>query len=307
MKRILQHLFVLAAFICLGGAVFAQDGKKGWQVELKKIAFDLTSTEVKNAKEYNGFSDARLSADSQTAVRGALDFISDYHAEHYLWTNELTADYGRTKIRPVEGQTLTNENADKILLTTGYTQRLWKVQDVLGGFEAGPFFNLGYETEFTKLANSPRRKIYRGMLGAKLFDGNYLKALYAAVVGESDQTYNPSSEKLAWEAGLRLEAPMREGVKAQFSTLFRDYLHESRRQATDLDYEFELDARVEVQMFKEVYIAPFVNYYTAQGKYMGPRGENVYVGVALSFSHIFKQAKVKSLVSKADLDKPAVK
>ena len=28
MKRILQHLFVLAAFICLGGAVFAQDGKK---------------------------------------------------------------------------------------------------------------------------------------------------------------------------------------------------------------------------------------------------------------------------------------
>ena len=130
MKRILQHLFVIAAFICLGGAVFAQDGKKGWQVELKKIAFDFTSTEVKNAKEYNGFSDARLSADSQTAVRGALDFISDYHAEHYLWTNELTADYGRTKIRPVEGQTLTNENADKILLTTGYTQRLWKVQDV---------------------------------------------------------------------------------------------------------------------------------------------------------------------------------
>ena len=99
---------------------------------------------------------------------------------------------------------------------------------------------------------------------------------------------------------------MREGVIAQFSALFRDYLHESRRQATDLDYEFELDARVEVQMFKEVYIAPFVNYYTAQGKYMGPRGENVYVGVALSFSHIFKQAKVKSLVSKVDLDKPAV-
>ena len=53
MKRILQHLFVLAAFICLGGAVFAQDGKKGWQVELKKIAFYFTSTEVKNAKEYN--------------------------------------------------------------------------------------------------------------------------------------------------------------------------------------------------------------------------------------------------------------
>lgn len=291
MKRILQHLFVLAAFICLGGAVFAQDGKKGWQVELKKIAFDFTSTEVKNAKEYNGFSDARLSADSQTAVRGALDFISDYHAEHYLWTNELTADYGRTKIRPVEGQTLTNENADKILLTTGYTQRLWKVQDVLGGFEAGPFFNLGYETEFTKPDNSPRKKILRGTAGVQLFEGRYIKSLFAAVVGERDFTYNPGASKLAWEAGFKIEQPVREGVTAKYSVLFRDYLSSSEKRNTDLDYEFSADARLEVQLYKNLYLAPFVSYYTAQAKYFGPRGENVYIGVSLSFSHLFSEAK----------------
>lgn len=291
MKRILQHLFVLAAFICLGGAVFAQDGKKGWQVELKKIAFDFTSTEVKNAKEYNGFSDARLSADSQTAVRGALDFISDYHAEHYLWTNELTADYGRTKIRPVEGQTLTNENADKILLTTGYTQRLWKVQNVLGGFEAGPFFNLGYETEFTKPDNSPRKKILRGTAGVKLFEGRYIKSLFAAVVGERDFTYNPGASKLAWEAGFKIEQPVREGVTAKYSVLFRDYLSSSEKRDTDLDYEFSADARLEVSLYKNLYLAPFVSYYTAQAKYFGPRGENVYIGVSLSFSHLFSEAK----------------
>lgn len=291
MKRILQHLFVLAAFICLGGAVFAQDGKKGWQVELKKIAFDFTSTEVKNAKEYNGFSDARLSADSQTAVRGALDFISDYHAEHYLWTNELTADYGRTKIRPVEGQTLTNENADKILLTTGYTQRLWKVQDVLGGFEAGPFFNLGYETEFTKPDNSPRKKILRGTAGVKLFEGRYIKSLFAAVVGERDFTYNPGASKLAWEAGFKIEQPVREGVTAKYSVLFRDYLSSSEKRDTDLDYEVSADARLEVSLYKNLYLAPFVSYYTAQAKYFGPRGENVYIGVSLSFSHLFSEAK----------------
>lgn len=291
MKRILQHLFVLAAFICLGGAVFAQDGKKGWQVELKKIAFDFTSTEVKNAKEYNGFSDARLSADSQTAVRGALDFISDYHAEHYLWTNELTADYGRTKIRPVEGQTLTNENADKILLTTGYTQRLWKVQDVLGGFEAGPFFNLGYETEFTKPDNSPRKKTLRGTAGVKLFEGKYIKSLFAAVVGERDFTYNPGASKLAWEAGFKIEQPVHEGVTAKYSVLFRDYLSSSEKRDTDLDYEFSADARLEVSLYKNLYLAPFVSYYTAQAKYFGPRGENVYIGVSLSFSHLFSEAK----------------
>ena len=117
--KLLQKAFLLIALVLLCGVSHAQDGKQGWQIELKKIALDVTSTEVKHAKEYQDFSDARLNGDSQTAVRGNLDAISDYHAEHYLWTNELLMDYGRTKIRPVEGETLTNENADKILPFAG--------------------------------------------------------------------------------------------------------------------------------------------------------------------------------------------
>ncbi len=289
--KLLQKALLLVALVSFCGVLHAQDGKRGWQIELKKIALDVTSTEVKHAQEYKDFSDARLNGDSQTAVRGNLDAISDYHAEHYLWTNELLMDYGRTKIRPVEGETLTNENADKILFTTGYTQRLWKVENFLGGFEAGPFANLGYETEFTKPDNAPRTRILRGTAGVKMFEGKYLKSLFAAVVGERDFTYSPNSTKLAWEAGFKIEQPVREGVTAKYSALFRDYLSESEKRPTDLDYEFTADARLEVALYKNLYLAPFISYYTAQAKYFGTRGENIYVGVSLSFSHIFKEAK----------------
>lgn len=288
-----KKILTLLAVMCCAVVLHAQDGKIGWQVELKKLAFDFTSTEVKHAQEYQGFSDARLTADSQTAVRGLFDAIADYHAEHFLWTNELVMDYGRTKIRPVEGERLTNENADKILFTTGYTQRLWKVDDFLGGFEAGPFADLGYQTEFTKPNEAPRQKILRATAGAKLFEGKYIKSLFIAAVGEQDFTYDPSSTKLAWEAGFKIEQPVREGVTAKYSALFRDYLTSSEKRSTDLDYEIVADARLDVELYKNLYLSPFISYYTAQAKYFGARGENIYVGVSLSFSHIFKKAEDK--------------
>lgn len=291
MQNWCKKLFIVLAACAAAGTLHAQDNSRGWQVELKKLAFDVTSTEVKHAEAYQDFSEARLTSDSQSAVRGLFDMIADYHAKHYLWTNELLMDYGRTKVRPVEGEKVTNENADNILLTTGYTQRLWKVDDFMGGFEMGPFFNLGYETEFTKPDHSPRKKILRGTGGVKLFEGKYIKNLFAAVVGERDYTYHPAASKLAWEAGVKVEQPVREGVTAKYSALYRKYVSTSEKRATDLSYEFEADARLDVQLYKNLYLAPFVSYYTAKGKYVSKRGENVYVGVSLSFSHLFHEAK----------------
>ena len=291
MQHLRNQVFLTLALFLAAGLLHAQDSKRGWQIELKKLAFDVTSTEVKNANVYQDFSEARLTSDSQSAVRGLFDMISDYHAQHYLWTNELLMDYGRTKVRPVNGEKITNENADTILLTTGYTQRLWKVDDILGGFEVGPFANLGYETEFTKPDHSPRKKILRGTAGIKLFEGEYIKSLFAAVVGERDYTYNPAASKLAWEAGFKVEQPVREGVTAKYSALYRKYVSTSEKRATDLNYEFEADARLDVQLYKNLYLAPFVSYYTAKGKYVAKRGENVYVGVSLSFSHLFHAAQ----------------
>ncbi len=290
-EYIIRPFFIFSLFFFSVIPASADNLKRGWEIDLSQLSFDFNSTEVKNAQEYQNFPEARLSADSQTVIRGLLNASADYYAKHYLWSNELLLDYGRTKIRPVQGPSLTNDSADQILFTTGYTQRIWNIPDLLGGFELGPFVNLGYETEFTKPAGTNRKQIVRLTSGIKLFEGTYLKSLFAAVVAERDYTYSPASNKLAWETGLKIEHPVREGVVAKYGMFFRDYLAESEQNTTDLDYEFSAEARLEVQLYKNLYLAPFVSFYTAQAKYFGKRGENLYIGVSLSFSHLFKAAE----------------
>ncbi|WP_428898315.1 hypothetical protein Dip518_000507 [Parelusimicrobium proximum] len=284
-------LLFAVVFLCAAGA-FAQDkSKMGWELLLDRASLNLTNTTVKHSTRYDGFPNSKLTADSQTLIQGYMNLQGNYYAPSYVWGNTLLAEYGRTKVRPADGDTLTTENADRILFTTDYTMRLWDIKDFLGGFEAGPFANVGYETEFTSQAGANRKQVVRGKLGAKAFEGKYVKNLYAAAVFEEDFTYSPDSQKMAWEAGVKLEKELREGVKAQFTGLFRDYFYESEDHATDIDYEFELDARMDVLVLKNLSVAPFINYYAAQAKHFGGLGQNIFVGVSFSFSHVFLAAK----------------
>jgi len=200
-------------------------------------------------------------------------------------------EYGKTYIRPVGKDEVINESADKILLTTDYTYRLWKVENFLGGFEAGPFANIGYETEFNPQENNPLKKIVRGMIGAKLFEGKYLKSLYVAAVGEADYTYEPETSRFALETGFKLENPIREGLKVVSFGYYRNYINESTKRITDLEYEFEFDVRLDVMLYKNLSLAPFINYYSAQAKHFSGKGENLYTGLSLTFSTFFKKAK----------------
>jgi len=290
MNRKIFLFFVVLLFTSLN--IAAEDGKKtGWQLELKTAALDLTSTQVKHSDTYQEFPDAKLNADSQTLIQGRMHLEGDYFGQNYLWANSVFMEYGKTTVKPENGEKVTTENADKILVSTDYTLRLWSVQDFLGGFEAGPFVSVAYETEFNSTGNTPLKKIVRGSAGAKLFEGKYLKSLFAAGFMEYDFTYPEDAVKYGYEAGLSLEYLIREGVKAKFSALFRDYCYSTKKQPTDLDYSLELDARMDVLVLKNLAVAPFINYYTAQGKYVGPRGENLYIGVSFSFSHVFVAAK----------------
>ncbi|MDR0291995.1 MAG: hypothetical protein LBI01_04430, partial [Elusimicrobium sp.] len=67
---------VAVMFILLPVLVFAQNAKDGWQLELKRIALNLTSTRVTNAQKYSGFPDSRLSADDQSLIQGDFNFFA---------------------------------------------------------------------------------------------------------------------------------------------------------------------------------------------------------------------------------------
>ena len=269
----------------------AQNNKRGWQLELKKASLDLSSTDVKNAEDYKDFPNAKLTSDSQTLVKGHLHLSGDYFARNFVWGNEVLLDYGKTTLKPVDGEKTTNETSDSILFTSSYTHRLWQAENALGGFEAGPFGSLSYQTEFNSQGDSPLKKVLRAAVGVKIFEGKYIKNFHVAGFAEDDFTYDPSSENYGWEALLRIEHPIRDGVKGVYSGMFRNYLYRSREEETDIDYEASLDARLDVAVMKEISIAPFIQYYTAQARAFGKRGQNLQIGISFGFSHTFIKAK----------------
>ncbi|MBR3631641.1 MAG: hypothetical protein IKN49_01020 [Elusimicrobiaceae bacterium] len=287
MNRKLLILALITLFPLVGQA---EEIKRGWELNLKRLAFELSSTDVKHGREYKDFPNAKLTADSGHIVKGDLDLEGNYFAQHFVWGNQLLVEYGKTTFKSYDGEETESENADTILLTSSYTQRAWRTENFLGGFEAGPYGALAYETEVNAQGDSHLKQVVRASAGIKIFEGTYIKDFHLAGFAEEDFTYRPASEKYGWEIGIEINQPVREGVTAVYKGLFRDYLYASHKRPTDLDYEVMAEARLDVEVWKELVIAPIIQYYTAQGSYVAKRGENLFVGVSLSFSHLFIKA-----------------
>ncbi len=262
---------------------FIEESPSVWKANFRRVALEMSSTQVSNAEQYQDSPSSKLSADSQTVFKGVFDFSLENERPDGQWNNSLFMEYGKTKLKEADGTKTTNENADKILLSTDYARKMWRYEDA----DVGPFVNLGYQTEFTANNDSPRTQIIRGKGGIKLFNGVYIKELYAAIVEELDLTYSKSDTKTAYEIGLRSEYPLREGVKFQLDAYFRDYVLYSRYVGTDFKYELDITGRMDVKITDTLSLAPYINYYQAQDRQTPVKGSNFMIGVALSFSNLF--------------------
>lgn len=255
----------------------------GLRANFRRVALEMSSTSVSNAEQYQNSPNTQLSADSETLFKGVFDFILEYSQPEYQWNNSVFLEYGKTKLKKADGSTSSSENADKILLTSDYARKLWKYKEA----DVGPFGSLGYQTEFTANNDAPRNKTLRGKAGIKLFNGTYIKELYAAAVEELDMTYSKNDTKTAYEIGIRAEYPLRDGVKFQLDSYFRDYLIYSRYVGTDFKYEFNLTSRMDVKIHNDLSIAPYISYFEAQSREASGTGSNFMIGLSFAFSDTF--------------------
>ena len=253
------------------------------RANFKRVALELSSTSVSNAKDYQNSPNSKLSSDSESVVKGVFDFVLEYEQPNYQWNNSLFMEYGKTHLKPADGENSSNENADKILLTSDYSRKMWRYADA----DIGPFASLAYQTEFTANTDAPRAKILRGMGGLKLFNGVYVKELYAALVEEYDMTYAKTNTKTGYEIGVKAEYPLREGVKFQLESYFRNLLYFSSYQGTDFKYEFNVTTRMDVKITDTFSLAPYLTYFQAQDRESNKYGSNLMIGVSLAYADLF--------------------
>ena len=278
-------MLLAAVAVSLSGQAKADDETMyGWSANLKKAGLQISSTEISNSKEYKDSPNSELSGDSETVVKGALDFSLIDQQEHFKWDNNIFMEYGKTKLRPYDGPDVENETADKILLSTDYARKVWRYWEA----DVGPFANLAYQTEFSPNDDAPRTKIFRGMSGLKMFDGPYIKNLYAAAVGEYDFTYkDDKTSKFAYEVGLLAEYPLREGVKFNFDSYFRDYLAYSSYNPRDFKYELSVKGNMMVDVYNGLAIGPYIQYFRAKDRGSRRDGSSTMVGIEASYSGLW--------------------
>ena len=254
-----------------------------FQANFRRVGLELSSTNITHSREYRNSPVTQLSTDSQTVVKGVFDFMLEYNRENMQWNNGVYAEYGETKVKPVDQQAEKNENADKILFSSDYAHKLYEFK----GVKFGPMAAVEYQTEFTANNGAPKTKIARGKAGMKLFDGDVVKSLYVAAVGEYDMTYKPHVSKSAAEFGWRLEDTIREGVQYSTEGYFRRYLSYNHYVGTDLVYDLNATARMDVQLNTTLTFGPYVSYRYARSREANVSGSNFTIGVAFTYKDIF--------------------
>lgn len=270
--------------------------RQGWRAELARTSLNFSSTQINNQEDYTAFANSRISGDSQLILQLYGNMLLDYYSKRFVFFNSLLAEYGETMVFITPRSRLRNKTLDRILFSTGYTQRIWRLEKI-GGGEIGPFLQLSLQSEFTPSLDMPyRKKYFRFAAGVRLFDGKYIQNLKLNLFGEEDfSDIRHPIESMGAETGITLKRNIREGV--DFSTMlnYRHYLVNNYPHERNPQLELELSVRLDTALWKNLTISPFVNLYLLKGRYIENVGSNVFIGVSLGYGKVFKDNKITTL------------
>ena len=253
------------------------------KANIKRLAFEYMEHSVTNRKDPN-YPDT-YNADEERTIGGVFDGNLTYENTNMVWVNGLFLNYSKSKTTEKD-VTTENEKDDEILLFTDYTHKIWQLEHGI----VGPFAYLGYETEFTDFDlndKSYRTKIVRAKAGLKLYDGQYFKQLYIALVEEDDMTYDDDNMKTGSEIGYEFNYPINPSTNFISEGFYRRFFSYSERQATDFKYKLELNNRIETKLTGDLYLAPFYNYELAETRGSRSSRAQSTFGLSLTYNKSF--------------------
>lgn len=283
MKKLSLSIFALFFLMPLSAMADSDKSYSELYLSVRRIGLELSKTQVGHPEEYANSPVAALSATSQEFIKGIFDTVLEYKRNRFRWDNSLFMEYGKTTLKPYNEPSTTDENADKILLSSDLTHACWE----FGGFKFGPTVRAAYDTQFEDDPDAPRQNILRASGGLSLFDNPIIKSLYLVGVYEYDFTYaGHQTSKSAAELGWRIEYAIREGVKLSTNGYYREYLSYSQYVGTDLERDLSLVARMDTNLWGDFTMGPYVQYRLAKAREAENYGSNLMIGI--SFSYITK-------------------
>lgn len=267
--------------------------REGWLIDISRLSINFSSTKIANQDAYEEFANSRLSGDSQLIMQFYGYMLADYYTKRFVFFNSLLAEYGETMVSPMPKQRVRNKTLDRILFSTGYTQRIWRLEKLDGG-EIGPYIQLSLQSEFTPSPNlTYRKKYFRYALGVRLFDGRYIENLKLNVFGEEDfSDVRAPIESMGMETGLSINKELREGVGLISLLNYRYYILNNYPTLRNPEHELEFNVRLDTMLWGNFSVSPFVSFYLLKGRYIDKPATNLFIGISLGFGKVLKDNKI---------------
>ncbi len=273
----------------VGGLLENKPGPRDlWRINLRSLSLETVNTEVTGPPDYAA-ADSRLGAVNQTRMQGSMRLFSEYHSGRFRLDSGISADYGKTVLRPRGQPRLTTESVDQLILESQLVYRMKSYNGSLGPLVIGPYASAAYDTEFSRAEPQPLRKVLRSSAGMKLYEGAAIQELYAGLTTEQIYTYAPARTKYALETGFRIYAPI-PGTALHFSAdgNYRNFARSRFDTVYDLKERLELNLRVSTRLYKDIMLSPYATYFLATGKKLPGSAANLTVGLSLEYSRLFK-------------------
>ncbi len=260
-----------------------------WHINLRNLSIQMVNTEVTGPAGYSAINESRLSAVNQTQMQGSGRLYSEYYSGRFRLDAGVSADYGKTVLRPRGQPRLTTESVDQLIYETQLVYRMKSYNGRLGPLVAGPYASVAYDTEFSSQESLPLRKVMRGSGGFKLYEGSSLQELYAGLSTEQVYTYSPERTQYSIETGFRFSTPI-PGTALQLNAdgNYRNFARSRLDTISDIKQRLELNLKVSTRLYGDIMISPYLNYFLAQGKKLPGSASNLTVGFALEYSRLFK-------------------
>ena len=263
-----------------------------WRINLRSLSLQMVNTGVTGPAAYGQINESLLSAVNQTRIQGSGRLFSEYYSGKFRLDTGISADYGKTVLRPRGQPRLTTESVDQLVYESELLYRMHSFNGKLGPLVIGPYASAAYDTEFSRTEPLPLRKVLRGGAGLKLFEGAVIQELYAGLIAEQSYTYRPARNMFAVEAGFRLSAPL-PGTALMLSAdgTYRNFAASRFDTVYDLKQRLQLNLKLSTRLYGDIMLSPFVNYFMATGKKLPGSASNLTTGFALEYSKLFKIKK----------------
>ncbi len=260
-----------------------------WRVNLRNLSLKALNTDIQGPAGYADTDESKLTADPQTLIQGSGKLYSEYYSGRFRLEAGVSADYGKTTLRPRGEPATTSESVDQLVYEAELVYRMKNYNGLLGSMVAGPYASAAYDTEFSRESGSRLKKVLRGSGGWKLYEGAALKELYAGVTMEKILTYSPAHTQFALETGFNFSTPI-PGTALTLNAYgtYRNFAYSHYDTVYDLRDRLEATVKVSTRLYGDIKISPYVSYFLATGKKLPGSAYNLTTGFALEYSRLFK-------------------